>query len=115
MLLAMPLSPARAAFPDPPPAVEVSPEEEEDLLARDIVLRVEDTEEGASTVAILDVAAPPRKVIDSVMDVTARVDEVGSIKSASVYQRRSSSTPGTRSTATWAGAPTGSTPSRRTT
>ncbi|MBW1877889.1 MAG: hypothetical protein JRJ84_05970 [Deltaproteobacteria bacterium] len=93
MLLAMPLSPARAAFPDPPPAVEVSPEEEEDLLARDIVLRVEDTEEGANTVAILDVAAPPRKVIDSVMDVTARVDEVGSIKSASVYHHEPTAIP----------------------
>jgi hypothetical protein len=93
LVQAIPLVPARAELPEPPPAVEVSEKDEAKLADGDIVIRMEDTEYGAQTVAVLDVDAPPRKVIDSVMDVTARVDEVGSLKSASIYHQVSTAVP----------------------
>jgi len=86
-------TPALAELPEAPAPVEVSPDEEASLGTREIVMRVEDTEQGARTVAILDVNAPPRQVIDSVMDVTARVDEIGSVKSATIYHHEPTARP----------------------
>jgi hypothetical protein len=65
----------------------VSDEEAALLAAREIVVRSVASEGGTAIVAIVDVAAPPLDVLDAVLDVEARVDEVGPISKCEVYVR----------------------------
>ncbi|MCO4744794.1 MAG: hypothetical protein KC912_08395 [Proteobacteria bacterium] len=64
----------------------VSEDEAAKLTAREVVVRQETTETGAITIAIVDIAAPPAKALDAVLDVKARVDEVSSIENVAYYR-----------------------------
>lgn len=77
---------APSEVPAPPAQVEITDEEAAQLADGDILISLDSTgDSGAQTLAILDVAAPPDVVLAAVMDVEARVDEVGSVKDVSRY------------------------------
>ncbi len=90
-LLAAPV--ARGALPGAPEVVVLTADETATLSAEGFVARVEDTELGARTTALVEVAAPPSAVLDAVLDFAPRVAEIGSLKAASVYFHDPRATP----------------------
>lgn len=90
------VAPSGAAALEPPPsAIALTAEEEEVLAERDPVVRMRSAGEGAETVAVIEVAAPPRAVIDAVLDVVPRATEVGSLDEVEVYAHAPAATPET--------------------
>jgi len=77
-----------ATLPAPPAPIALTDDEQQTLAGGDVVFRAEDTERGARTIAIIDVAATPRAVIEAVLDVGPRANEVGSIREVSVYDHQ---------------------------
>lgn len=64
------------------PGVTLSTEQLAELRAGEVVV----VGQGETTVvAVVDVAAPPREVLDAVMDLAPRVGEVGTLKSMQQY------------------------------
>lgn len=86
-------NPAFAALPPAPAPLALTAEEVETLASGDVVFRSEDTPQGALTIAVIDVNAPPRVVIDAVLDVGKRAEEVGSVKEVSIYDHRPTAAP----------------------
>jgi len=81
-------SPAFAGvLPAPPAPLALTADEVALLADGDVVFRSEDTPLGARTIAVIDVNAPPRLVIDAVLDVGKRVNEVSSLREATVYDQ----------------------------
>lgn len=72
-----------AAAPDERP--QLTADEAKTLADGDIVVRQETTETGALTVSIVDIDASCEAVLDAVLDVKARKDEVGSITDVTYY------------------------------
>lgn len=85
-------APARAALPAPPD-LDVTAAEQATLAQGDVVVRVQDSDKGALTIAAIDVSAPPAAVLDAVLDFPPRAKEVGSIRDVQVYARRPESDP----------------------
>lgn len=83
---------AHAALPEPPD-LDPTPEEQASLARGDVIVRVQDADKGALTIAAIDVAAPPKAVLDGVLDFGARAAEVGSIKDVQVYAHRTDTDP----------------------
>ena len=75
---------AAHALPPPPAPIRLTPEEEEDLAEGGIVVRW--TGPDRPTVAVVDVAAPPRRVMDAVMDLPPRVDEISGLRAVEIYR-----------------------------
>ncbi len=72
------------AGPGPAPApLTLDADERAALAAGDVVVRFPDSGE---TVGVIDVAASPDQVVDAVLDLGARVDEVGLLRSLEVYR-----------------------------
>ncbi len=74
---------AHTMAPVPPP-VSVTAEEAAQLAQGDIVVRYRGG--GKPTLAVVDVAAPPAKVMDAVLDLRARGGDIGALKSVEVYE-----------------------------
>lgn len=74
-----------AALPAPPTPPEPTPEELAKLSAREIVVRTETSDAGGSVVGLIDVAAAPERTWAAVMDLPARVDAIGALKSVETY------------------------------
>lgn len=66
-------------------APPLSAEEEAALARREIVYRSDPTPNGAEVIAVCDVAAAPEKVLDAVLDLPPRADEVGPLSEVEVY------------------------------
>jgi len=75
---------AHAGAPTPP---QLDDKEEARLDKGKIVVRHEDTPTGGRVTAIATVQAPPRKVLDEVMNLEARVPESSVLTSVEVYER----------------------------
>ncbi|MCA9493368.1 MAG: SRPBCC family protein [Myxococcales bacterium] len=74
-----------AAVAAPPAPPEPTADELAKLTARDIVVRTETSEDGGSVVGLIDVAATPERTWAAVMDLPARVDAIGALKSVETY------------------------------
>jgi hypothetical protein len=70
-----------AACPD------LSPEESDRLAAREVVVCADEVEGAPHTIAFVDVWAHPDAVLDAVLDLEPRAEEVGPIASVDVYLR----------------------------
>lgn len=77
---------AQAALPPAPAPIAVTADETA-TLATEPVVRLEATSAGSYTVGIVDVAAPPGRAFDAVMDLPPRVAESSNLKSVVVYRR----------------------------
>lgn len=75
---------AAAAAPPPPPPPALTAAEELALGGGEIVVR-RGQAEGDPTIVVVDVAADPDRTFAAVMDMPARVADVGSLRSAEVY------------------------------
>ena len=75
---------AAHALPPPPAPIRLTPEEEEALAEGGIVVRWMGPDR--PTVAVVDVAAPPRRVMDAVMDLPPRVDEISGLRAVEIYR-----------------------------
>lgn len=80
LLLAWPIGRAAGTTP------ELSPEEEEALAAREVVVRVDERASSLRMIAIADVSAPPAQVLDATMRVE-RLAAIGAVDAFSVYER----------------------------
>ncbi len=67
------------------PPVTLTTEEAAKVAAREVLLRNIVTDSTTETVAVLDVRATPTAVMDAVMDLPARVGDIGALDSCSVY------------------------------
>jgi hypothetical protein len=68
-----------------PPNYAPTADEEARLAKGQIVVRHESADTGGGVVAFVDVAAPPRAVLDAVMDLRARVAENSAITGLDIY------------------------------
>ena len=73
----------------PPEPIRLTGEELATLAARKVVVRPEVGSEGtaAGAMGVMDVAAPPDRAIDAILDLEARVGEITGLKSAQIYDR----------------------------
>lgn len=85
LLLGLALAGPASALPAPPPPITTSAAEDAALTARQVVVRYGGA--GKETVAILDIAAPPRSVMAAVMDLPPRIREISGMQSVDVYER----------------------------
>jgi hypothetical protein len=67
-------------------APSLSSEEQAALSRREVVIRSEETAQGGEVVAVVAVNAPAEKVLDAVLDLPPRADEVGPLTEVSVYK-----------------------------
>lgn len=72
-----------------PPSYTLTESEEAQLDKGKVVVRHQDASTGGGVVAFVDVKAPPRKVLDTVMDLQARVEENGAITDLDLYLQES--------------------------
>lgn len=80
--------PIVAAAMDPRPAeLDLTADELAQLAAGEVVIRLEQTEGGGTSVGVVDVAAPPGRTMDAVLDLPPRVNESGALKEAAVTSR----------------------------
>lgn len=71
----------------PPPAAPVmTPAEEVQLAAGEVVVRYQGLP-GGGTLAVVDVSASPQATFAAVVDLEARVADIGALKSVEVYER----------------------------
>ena len=89
-LLALLLPWLVAAIPATPPApIALTPEERAELQAGKIVVRMDDgSETGGGAIGIVDVAADPERAWSALMDLEARVNEIGGLKKVTYYVKR---------------------------
>ena len=73
------------ALPTPPAPIATSAAEDGALAARQVVVRYGGP--GKETVAILDIAAPPKAVMGAVMDLPPRIREISGMQSVDVYEK----------------------------
>ena len=66
-----------------PPPLALSQEQEAELAAGDVVVLFPD---GGSAVGVIDVSATPDDVVDAVLDLEARVEEVALLRTLTVYR-----------------------------
>ncbi|MBT3221411.1 MAG: hypothetical protein HN348_20190 [Proteobacteria bacterium] len=86
LILALPL--LMAGIPhEPPPPLELTPNESAKIDKRKVVTRTIASETGGYSTGIIDVNAPPDDLWDSIFDFSARVDEISSLKSVDNYGR----------------------------
>jgi hypothetical protein len=72
-----------------PPGYTLTPDETAALDEGEIVVRREESDTGGGAVGIAQVAAPPRVVLDEVMNLEARVSENRSIRAVELYAEES--------------------------
>lgn len=77
----------RVALASPLPNIDLTEDEVATLAKREMVVRMDESDQGGTTTAVIDVNAPAAKVLAAVLDVEARKHEVGSIKEVEVYHR----------------------------
>lgn len=75
-----------AALPPPPPAPTLTAAEEARLAKGDVVVRYGG--DASQTLAVVDIAASPDKVMAAVMDLPARVDDIGALSAVELYNRK---------------------------
>ena len=83
-MYALLLSSAAWALPAPPPPLSLSPAEQAQLSAGEVVVRWSGP--GRQSIAVVDIDATVEQVMDAAMDLKARKAEVGGIKSCSLYR-----------------------------
>lgn len=76
-----------AAIPlQPPPPLALTAEEEAELAAGEIVIRMDrGSETGGGAIGVVDVEATPEAALAALMDLGARVGEVGGLKAVETY------------------------------
>ena len=75
-----------AATPPPPAPVSLTDTEEATLRKGDVMVRYGGDER--QTLAVVDVAAPPATVMRAVMDLPARVHDIGSLSAVELYNHQ---------------------------
>lgn len=73
------------AVPPPPSAVGLSAAEEAVVAKGEVMVRYGG--DAKQTLAVVDVVAPPERVMKAVMDLPARVDDIGSLSAVELYNR----------------------------
>ncbi len=84
LLVALGVAVASAA-PPPPAPIQLSAAEEALVQKGEVMVRYGG--DAAQTVAVVDVASTPEKVMKAVMDLPARVDDIGSLSAVELYNR----------------------------
>lgn len=80
-IVALLVAPVLAAAP----AVELSADELARLTAREVVVRQDPTDAGTYTIGVVDVNAAPARVFDAILDLEARIGEVGGLRGVTRY------------------------------
>ena len=76
-----------AGIPDAPPGpVTLTAAEQALVDKRKIAVRLETSDQGGYAVGIMDTTAPPDALWNALMDLKARVAEIGSLKSCEIYE-----------------------------
>lgn len=77
-----------AAIPkDPPAPIELSAAEVKQAAGREVVIRVEASDQGGAVTGVVDVKAKSDKVIDAIIDCKARMAEIGAISAVDYYDQ----------------------------
>ncbi len=93
--LGLALLTSHAAVAGPPAPVSLSTAEEAVLAKGEVAIRYAPPP-GDGTLAVVDVAATPEATMDAVLDLQARVSDIGALKKVDIYEQNAS-----RIGATW--------------
>ncbi len=80
-IVALFVAPALAATP----TVDLSADDLARLADREVVIRQDPTDAGMYTIGVVDVNAAPSRVFDAILDLEARVGEVGGLRGVARY------------------------------